>query len=137
MSYQLDFKISYRYNTLKGGISIPATLTIGDRSVDCEAKVDPGAEYCLFQREIADRLSVDLEFGHFLRMGTLTGSLPTYGHEVTLQTFDYAFDVMVYFAEDYGVARNLLGRHGWLQLLQLGLRDYDEILYLNSYDAAQ
>lgn len=134
MPHQLDFKTSYRYLTAKGGIVIPAELTVGTTSVDCEVKIDTGANYCLFERDIADSLGLDLESGHPLKMSTLTGSFLTYGHEVTLQTFDLSFDVMVYFASDYGVTRNLLGRYGWLQQVRLGLVDYDEMLYLSAYD---
>jgi len=69
-----------------------------------------------------------------MRMRTLTGEFPSYGHEVTLQTFDFAFDAIAYFAADYDIPRNLLGRHGWLQMLRLGLIDYDETLYLSPYN---
>jgi hypothetical protein len=67
-------------------------------------------------------------------METLTGVFKAYGHEVTLVTFDLAFEVMVYFAADYGLSRNLLGRNGWLQQVRLGLCDYDEMLYVSAYD---
>jgi hypothetical protein len=32
-------------------------------------------------------------------MGSLTGTLETYGHEVVLQTFGIAFESVVYFAK--------------------------------------
>jgi hypothetical protein len=69
-----------------------------------------------------------------LKLETLTGSFLTFGHEVTLVTLGLAFEVMVYFAEDYGLSRNLLGRNGWLQQVRLGLCDYEEMLYLSPYD---
>ena len=134
MSQPLYFKITYRYQASKGGISLPVVLSAAGNSVECEAKVDTGAEYCLFQRDVAESLELDLEDGHQLTLETLTGVFTAYGHEVTLQTLDIAFDVMVYFAADYEVPRNLLGRHGWLQQVRLGLNDYDEILYLSAYD---
>jgi hypothetical protein len=134
MSHQLDFKISYQYQSTKGGLSIPTTITIGQPTVECFAKIDTGSEYCLFQRKLADKLSLDLESGHLLTMETLTGVFKAYGHEVTLITLGLAFEVTVYFAADYGLSRNLLGRNGWLQQVNLGLCDYEEMLYLSPYD---
>jgi hypothetical protein len=133
MTHNLTFKLGYRYETAKDGISIPTLLTVGERFIECDAKLDTGAEYCLFQRKVAEALGLDLEQGSPLRMGTLTSSFLAYGHEVTLQTFDLAFDSLVYFAADYDIPRNLLGRHGWLHLLRVGLIDYDEMIYLSPY----
>jgi hypothetical protein len=65
----------------------------------------------------------------------LSGSLEAYGHEVTLQTGDIAFQSVVYFAKYPGLQRNLLGRQGWLRNLRLGVIDYDNLLYLSAYDA--
>ena len=126
-----DFPITYRYDSSKGGITIPALPSVGALAVDCFAKVDTGAEFCLFQRTLADLLKLDLTSGEPIRLNTLAGTFVAYGHEVRLQTFELAFDVTVYFAESHSVTRNLLGRNGWLQQVQLGLRDYDETLYLN------
>lgn len=134
MSYQINYNLSFHYTTPEAGITIPVSLIAGERSAECQAKIDTGAEYCLFDRTYADRLGFDVESGHRLRMETLTGALTVFGHEVTLVTFDLAFDVTVYFAADYRVSRNLLGRNGWLNLVLLGLNTYDEILYLSAYD---
>ncbi|HEX9002896.1 MAG TPA: hypothetical protein VGB07_23510 [Blastocatellia bacterium] len=68
-------------------------------------------------------------------MGGLTGSLDAFGHEVTLQTGDIAFQSLVYFAKHPGLQRNLLGRQGWLRNLRLGVIDYDNRLYLSAYDS--
>lgn len=134
MTHQLDFKISYSYQPTRGGISIPTFLRAGNKDVQCFAKIDTGSEFCLFQRGIAETLELNLESGHLLTMETLTGVFIAYGHEVTLVTFDLAFDVTVYFAADYALSRNLLGRNGWLQQVRLGVCDYDEMLYVSAYD---
>jgi hypothetical protein len=36
----------------------------------------------------------------------------------------------VYFAESYSIRRSLLGRQGWLQLVLLGLDDYNSAAIL-------
>jgi len=132
--HQLIFSTRHHFRSIQGGLIIPVQLATGSALVDCEAKIDTGADYCLFERALAESLELDLESGHLMIMETLTGSFPTYGHEITLQTFDFAFDTTIYFAADHGITRNLLGRNGWLNLVLFGLNTYDEVLYLDAYD---
>lgn len=33
-----------------------------------------------------------------------------------------------------GISRNLLGQHGWLEQIRMGLIDHDEILYVSPYN---
>lgn len=136
MAYQLDFKLRQEYDSRLDGITIEAGLSLGERKAVVQAKIDPGGQFCLFQREIADRLAIDVESGYFIRIGTLTGSLPAYGHTVMLSTLGIEFESFVYFAADYGLPRNLLGREGWLQKMRLAIVDYDATLYLSPYDDA-
>ncbi len=121
MSYQLDFQIKHRFKLTEVGITIPVGLAAGDRSLVCDAKVDTGAEFCFFQRELADRLNLDVESGMTVKINTLTGSLTAYGHRLTLHTLGLAFESTLLFNSAYGTTRNLLGRRGWLEHLHLGL----------------
>ena len=91
-----------------------------------------GAEVCLFQREIAESLEIDVESGFREKFSTLAGGITAYAHEVELETLGLRFQSYVYFAESYAIQRNLLGRQGWLQLVTLGLNDYKSELYLSS-----
>jgi hypothetical protein len=50
-----------------------------------------------------------------------------------VKTFGYSFDVTVYFAAFESFTRNVLGRRGWLDQVQLGLVEYESTLYLNRY----
>jgi hypothetical protein len=134
MAHQLSFNLRYEYNSLADGITIETALYFGERSITVQAKVDPGGQLCLFQREVADELKIDVESGHPTRVGTLMGSLPAYGHTVTLSTLGIEFESFVYFAADYRLPRNLLGREGWLQKVRLAIVDYDATLYLSPYD---
>ncbi len=134
MPFQLSFSRREKYSSLSIGINIETTLRVGELFIDCEAKVDTGAEVCLFQRVIGEALEIPIENGVKKRLETLTGTLTAYGHEVILETLGVQFQTMVYFAEGDDVRRNLLGRQGWLQLIKLGLIDYDSELYLDLYD---
>jgi len=41
---------------------------------------------------------------------------------------------MVYFFAESGIARNVLGRRGWLDRLRFGLVDYDQAIYIAEYN---
>lgn len=71
--------------------------------------------------------------GLFQRVGTATGIFIAYGFRLTLQIEDFEFDSLVYFAEDENIRRNVLGRRGWLELMKIGLVDYEGKLYLSRY----
>lgn len=94
-------------------------------------KIDTGAQVCLFARTLADFLAIDVQSGYRETFSTLAGSLVAYAHEIDLETLGLRFQSYIYFAESYSVQRNLLGRQGWLQLVTLGLNDYDSELYLS------
>ena len=132
MVYLLEFDKKENYQSLKTGITVDVILRSGNRRHDCSAKVDTGSEVCLFEREVADVLEIDVESGDRENFGTLTSNLAAYQHEIELETLGLRFQTKVYFAEDYAVRRNLLGRRGFLQLVTLGLNDYECELYLSS-----
>src|SRR5690349_7772123 len=110
MATQLNFDITYVYPDRPEGITIPTALSWGGKTVQTYAKVDPGSEYCIFSREIGTKLGLDIERGLPQPMGSLTGTLDTFGHEVTIQTFDIAFETIIYFAKYPKLERNLPGR---------------------------
>jgi hypothetical protein len=68
-------------------------------------------------------------------LGSLGYTLEAFGHEVTLQTGAFAFQSVVYFAKYPNLQRNILGRQGWLRNLRLAVIDYDNLLYLSTYDS--
>jgi hypothetical protein len=134
MSEQLTFALKHRYPDDAEGITLEVILVRGGEQVRVPAKVDTGAEYCIFSREMGQLLGIDIESGMPKRMGSLTGTLETFGHEVTLQFAGIAIHTMVSFAKHYGLPRNLLGRNGWIRQLRVGLVDYDSTIYLSLYD---
>ena len=135
MPAQLNFRFQFDYPDRPEGIRLPATLTFGGKAVHTHAYVDPGAAFCVFSREIGEKLGLNIESGIPKRMGSLVGTLDTFGHEVTLQTLEVSFQSFVYFAKYPGLQRNLLGRQGGLRNLKVGLIDYDNLLYLSAYDS--
>lgn len=132
---QLTFSQEHHYPDDEEGISVSINLVYGDQTYRVDAKVDPGAAVCLFSHEIGLKLGIPIEQGIPIRLSGLTGSLEEFGHEVTLQTGDIAFQSLVSFAKIPGLQRNLLGRRGWLRNLKLAVIDYDNLLYLSAYDS--
>ena len=97
--------------------------------------MDTGSAVCLFSHKAGSALGIPVEQGIPVKLGGLAGTLEAFGHEVTLQTSQLAFQSLVYFAKYPGLERNLLGRRGWLRNLRLGLIDYDNLLYLSEYNS--
>ncbi len=75
MPFSLTFNIRYEYDSLEEGITVPAVLRANHQTAYCDAKVDPGAEVCVFQREIGESLGIDIESGHRIILSSLGGPL--------------------------------------------------------------
>ena len=133
MTHQQSFALKHYYSA-GDAIRLPVTLISGGEEIRADAFLDTGATYCIFRREVAVSLGIDVEAGASVRVGTVTGGFDAYRHTLTLETLGYSFEVMVYFAAHDGLPRNVLGRRGWLDRVRLGLIDHDAELYLSGYN---
>lgn len=134
MNFDLSFEKLVSYDTRKVGISLEVELWLGDLSTSLEAKVDTGSTFCVFARRFGEELGLEIELGTPQSISTSTGSFLAFGHGVTLVAAEFELDSIVFFAEDENFNRNVLGRHGWLDRLIIGINDYDGKLYLNRYE---
>ena len=131
----LTFNVTHKYVNSSSGIEVPVTVSADThRSVAFVAKVDTGAECCIFQREYADELELSMEDGERKRFATATGALETRGYLVTLSSLGYDFESLVFFAVEEGLPRNVLGLQGWLEKFRIGLVHYDRSIYFSHYD---
>lgn len=135
MSYQVVYQECHYYNLGKEDITLIAYLHTKRGQIEIETKLDTGAAFCLFERDYAERLGINVESGDKRRFGTLTGGFDAYGHTLTLKILEIELELMVFFPEDILLPRNLLGRN-WLRLVRFGLVDYEGLLYLSAYDEA-
>ncbi len=133
MSHQLNYDLLHHYDAGQVGITIPVVLQLSEQEIKFDAKLDTGASYCIFERHLGEMLGLNIESGYPKRIGTATGAFLTFGHEVTMLIEGFQFDVTAYFAQDYAINRSVLGRHGFLNLVQLGLIDYEGKLFLSRY----
>lgn len=124
------------YDAGKPGISIDVELSSGALAVTVPAKIDTGSTRCIFARKFGDELGLQIEDGEPHVISTPTGTFRAYGHVVNLATLDYTFESEVLFAEDEAFNQNVLGRHGWLERLIVGINDYDGKLFLSQYNSA-
>lgn len=134
MVYQLAFETLANYDPGRPGVTVSVELSLGRRSVNCETKIDTGSTYCVFARHWGEDLGLDIEGGIRQLIGTATGTFTTYQHSVTMTALGYEFDAVVCFAEADSFKSNVLGRHGFLDRVRLGLVDYEGKLYLSRYD---
>jgi len=134
MAYELSFEHLVHYDSGLSGITIDVTLKLFETSTSLTAKVDTGASYCIFERKHGESLGLSIEGGLLQPASTVTGRFITYGHEVTLSVAGIEFDSFVYFAADAEIKRNVLGRHGWLDRVVIGLIDYEGKLLLSRYN---
>ncbi|MGH9799282.1 MAG: hypothetical protein ACRD82_02880, partial [Blastocatellia bacterium] len=132
MPHQLTFSTKDYFRTTNDGITIPVRLERNDLISFCEAKIDTGSQYCLFQREIADDLEIEVADGYPFHFTTLAGDFTAYAHTIVLETFGIKFESTVMFMPAYGTTRNILGRKGWLENLDMALSMGDEAVYLTS-----
>jgi hypothetical protein len=131
--HRLEFEARHRYDNKPSGITVPVDLGYGGKRVRLDAKVDTGAEYCLFARGYGEILGIDIEKGERLELRTVNSSLVVYGHEVSLSVLGLDFQLIAYFPEDATIRRSLLGRRGWLLQIRFGVVDYEQLIYLSPY----
>src|SRR5689334_9720105 len=133
MVYHIEFEKLLTCETSEPGINVSVKIELKDDSASFNAKLDTGADHCIFERKYGEQLGLTIENGVPQRFGTATGTFLAYGHDVSLQVADMKFDSMVFFAADESFSRNVLGRFGWLDRVVLGLVDYEGKLYLSRY----
>lgn len=135
-SWRLTFSNRFDYGA-DDDIVLPITLSsdLATRIL-VRPKLDTGSTFCVFQQLYADLLGLDLKRGISQIIRTATGSFAARGHEITLTVGQLEWQAVVYFAEDETFPVNVVGRRGFLDRLRAGLVDYEQLLYLGSYDEA-
>ena len=88
MAEDVSFDKTYFYNTLESGITVPILLSLSGTAVEFEAKIDTGAENCIFERRHGETLGLQIESGSEQIFSTVTGIFVTYGHELTMNVLE-------------------------------------------------
>ena len=131
--WRLTFSDRFDYSS-PSGISIPIALSSAiDNQVVLRPPLDTGSTYCVFQPLYAELLGLRSEQGVERRIRTATGSFTAFGHEVTLTVGQLEWQAVVYFAVSEDFPINVVGRSGFLDRLQVGIVDYEQLLYMAPY----
>ena len=79
-----------------------ADINGNESSVEAEdiARLDTGASFCVFQRELGEAPGRDVAIGEQKRIATVVGGFDALGHEVHVAAVGVELDTMVYFAAD-------------------------------------
>lgn len=133
MSFLVEFDNLIEYDSGLSGITLEISLRLKNAEVDVSAKLDTGSTDCIFNRKIGERLGLEIEKGIEVGIGTATGSFSVFRHSVNLVVLGIEFDANVCFAENENFNRNVLGRHGFLDRMNIGLIDYEGKLFLSEY----
>lgn len=133
-NYVVSYECLIEYDAGKPGISINVEIISGSLAVTVPAKLDTGSTRCIFARKYGEELGIQIDDGEPNVVSTPTGTFRAYGHVVNLKTLDFTFESEVLFAENEAFNQNVLGRHGWLERLIVGINDYDGKLFLGPYD---
>lgn len=112
MPETVSYEKIYEYDTLKSGITVMAEISYGGESRQIRAKIDTGAENCIFERKHGERLGIEIESGREQIFSTASGIFTAYGHELTLSVLGIETVSTVYFAKEESFTRNVLGRQG-------------------------
>lgn len=132
--YSLTFEKRIEYSEYQKGIGLNIVLIADDRNpVSAIAKLDTGSEFCLFQRKYAELPDLEVEKGIKNPMRTINSSFNTYGHEIKLLLSDFEISTTIYFPE-FEIPRSVVGRTGFLDVLKIGLVEYEQLLYFSLYN---
>ena len=124
MAISVSYDVVEHYSQTAQGIVIPVVLRLSpEQEVRLEAKLDTGADYCLFRRQYAEALGLNVESGDRQRFSTAAGPFIAYGHEITLVAMGFVLTGTCYFFEDSAINKNVLGRNGWLNKVRIGVDD--------------
>ncbi len=132
MAYTLNFEKQLNYNTEEDSIAIETKIKYVNQDFSFAAKLDKGASLCIFKREVAEELEIEVENTKIRqRVRNASGGIfNVFGHFVTLEIADFEFECLVYFAESY-VAANVLGKRGFLDKFRIAIDDHEGKLFLS------
>jgi hypothetical protein len=133
LAFRISFARRHSYAGPGDSITLPVVLRAGEERIDLVASLDTGAAYCLFQRSYAEALGIDVERGVPMSFATANSRFGAFGHELTIGTLDIEVHSLVFFFADANIVKNVLGRHGWLDRVNLGIVDHDQLVYLGEY----
>lgn len=137
-----DHSIQFSENPLRPhSVSVAVSLSspyMGharlSRPIGLLACIDTASTFCLFQRQYAGALGIEVEAGEPMIVRGVTNRVRGYQHFVNIRISDIEFQSAVLFYEDSGKRLpNLLGIRGFLEHLRLAIVYSDSRLFVSPY----
>ncbi len=87
-------------------------------SVPYEVLVDSGADFCIFDAQIADILGINVESGEKNEVAGITGvNAPIYFHDVTIKVGGWPFKIKAAFLKEIGgFGYGVVGQKGFFNI---------------------
>ena len=82
--HTVEFQAKTQYSDSRIGITVPVSVRSGSNQVRFDAKLDTGAEFCLFERSYGEILGLDVTSGQKVTLSTVNSTLVAYGHDIDL-----------------------------------------------------
>jgi hypothetical protein len=110
--------------------AIFVALQNGTKNLQTIALIDSGSTYSLFDYQAGVELGIDVRSGRPQRLSSLGGVVLGYAHRIEIEIVEgWRFTTEVLFS-DQPVSRNLLGHHGFLEHVAVGLHGKISRIYL-------
>jgi hypothetical protein len=97
---------------------IPIQIIYKNLSVPYEVLVDSGADFCIFDAQIADILDIELEKGEKNEVAGITGiNAPIYFHDIQIKVGGWPFKIRAAFLRDIGkFGYGVVGQKGFFDI---------------------
>lgn len=97
---------------------IPIEIGYKDRSLCYEVLVDSGADFCIFDAQIADVLEIEVESGEKREVGGITGVLEHYYlHNVKMTIGGWSYNIKVGFLRNIAqIGYGVVGQRGFFDI---------------------
>ncbi len=107
-----DITVKFNYTEFQGRLLPIIPIRVRGREwVEFRAFVDSGAEYSIFQAEMAEILGLRLEDGEGSYVTVGDGSqIKVYIHRVNVRLADEEFEASIGFSRHLGIGFNIIGR---------------------------
>lgn len=97
---------------------IPIEVQFKNRVVPYEVLVDSGADFCIFDAQIADILGINVTSGEGRKVGGITGAAETYYvHPVSIKVGGWSYDIKVGFLPNIAkMGYGVVGQKGFFDI---------------------
>ena len=109
---------------------LPITIHAATKAASSDSIIDSGADFSLFNQEVAEKLEIQIETGKPIQLTGIGGKITAYFHEVEIQLFDKKVKCKVLFSKQFKWHTNLLGRNGFFETHEITFREKEKKIHV-------